>query len=57
VQIDYLTEKQGGRLKEGKAPPPLRENADGTFSTRNILPPPPVKPAAEPPPAATPEAN
>jgi hypothetical protein len=57
VQIDYLTEKQGGRLKEGKSPPPLRENADGTFSSRIILPPPPVKPAAVAPPAATPEAN
>jgi hypothetical protein len=57
VQIDYLTEKQGGRLKEGKSPRPLRENSDGTFSSRVILPPPPVKPAPEPPPAAAPEAN
>jgi hypothetical protein len=52
VQIDYLTEKQGGRLKEGKSPQPLRENADGAFSSRIILPPQPVKPAPEPPPAA-----
>jgi hypothetical protein len=57
VQIDYLTEKQGGRLKEGKSPPPLRENGDGAFSSRMILPPPPVKPLEEPPPAAAVEPN
>jgi hypothetical protein len=38
VQMDYLTEKQGGRAKEGKPPPPRKENADGALSARIVLP-------------------
>jgi hypothetical protein len=38
LQIDYLTEKQGGRAKEGKAPPPRKANADGALAARIILP-------------------
>jgi hypothetical protein len=38
LQIDYLTEKQGGRMKEGKAPPPRKENADGALAARILLP-------------------
>jgi hypothetical protein len=47
LQIDYLSVEQGGRAKEGKRPPPIRENADGALSMRILLPPPPEKPAAE----------
>ena len=38
LQIDYLTEKQGGRMKEGQAPPPRKENADGALAARIVLP-------------------
>jgi hypothetical protein len=48
LQIDYLPVEQGGRLKQGKRIPPIRENADGALSMRILLPPPPEKPAAEP---------
>lgn len=55
VQIDYLTEKQGGRAKEGKSPPPRKENGDGALSARILLPvvaappvAPPVAPAEQP---------
>jgi hypothetical protein len=34
LQIDYLTEAQGGRAKEGTLPRPLRETADGALSVR-----------------------
>lgn len=37
LQIDYLTEAQGGRAKEGNLPRPPRENADGALSTRISL--------------------
>lgn len=57
VQIDYLTEKQGGRLKEGKSPRPLRENSDGTFSSRILLPASALRPPPGPPPAAATETN
>src|SRR5204863_2198779 len=43
VQIDYLTEKQGGRAKEGKAPPPRKEHSDGALAARTVLPPAPLK--------------
>jgi hypothetical protein len=45
LQIDYLPVEQGGRAKEGKRPPPIRENADGALSMRILLPTPPEKPA------------
>jgi hypothetical protein len=38
LQIDYLTEKQGGRAKVGKPPPQRKENADGALSARILLP-------------------
>ncbi|MBI3864474.1 MAG: caspase family protein [Planctomycetia bacterium] len=38
LQIDYLTEKQGGRAKEGRLPPPRKENADGALAARILLP-------------------
>ncbi|HEY3968248.1 MAG TPA: hypothetical protein VGM05_27035 [Planctomycetaceae bacterium] len=38
LQIDYLTEKQGGRAKEGKPPRPRKENADGAVSAGILLP-------------------
>ena len=47
LQIDYLPVEQGGRAKEGKRPPPIRENADGALSMRILLPPPPEKPPQE----------
>lgn len=34
LQIDYLTEAQGGRAQEGKPPRPPRENADGGLSAQ-----------------------
>lgn len=34
VQIDYLTESQGGRAKDGKLPRPPKETADGALSAR-----------------------
>src|SRR4029077_14091524 len=37
VQIDYLTEAQGGRAKEGTPARPPRENADGALSARISL--------------------
>ena len=38
-QIDYLTEAQGGRAKEGTVPRPPKENADGVLSARiSLLP-------------------
>jgi hypothetical protein len=39
VQIDYLTEAQGGRAKEGALPRPPKENADGALSARTLLQP------------------
>ena len=38
LQIDYLTEAQGGRAKEGQLPRPPRESADGAFSAQIMLP-------------------
>src|SRR5579863_10378923 len=34
LQIDYLTEAQGGRFKEGTPPRPRKENADGALAAR-----------------------
>ncbi len=44
LQIDYLTEKQGGRAKEGKPPRPRKENADGAVSAGILLPVAPPQP-------------
>ena len=38
VQIDYLTEAQGGRAKAGKLPRPRKETADGARSAQIMLP-------------------
>lgn len=38
LQIDYLTVEQGGRMKEGSSPPKLKETADGSASSRILLP-------------------
>lgn len=43
LQIDYLTEAQGGRAKEGALPRPPKENADGALSARIPLPTPPTE--------------
>ncbi|HEY2253211.1 MAG TPA: hypothetical protein VGH74_19190 [Planctomycetaceae bacterium] len=43
LQIDYLTEAQGGRAKEGTLPRPPKENADGALSVRISLPAPPTE--------------
>jgi hypothetical protein len=37
LQIDYLTEAQGGRAKEGILPRPPRGTADGALSARIVL--------------------
>ena len=37
LQIDYLTEAQGGRAQEGKLPRPPKETADGALSARTRL--------------------
>jgi hypothetical protein len=37
LQIDYLTEAQGGRAKDGKLPRPPKDNADGALSSRITL--------------------
>jgi hypothetical protein len=37
LQIDYLTEAQGGRAKEGTLPRPRKETADGALSARTML--------------------
>lgn len=37
LQIDYLTEAQGGRAKAGRTPPPPKKTADGALSSRCVL--------------------
>ncbi len=37
LQLDYLTEEQGGRAKEGTKPPQIKPNADGALAARIVL--------------------
>lgn len=37
LQLDYLTEQQGGRAKEGTNPPPIRPTVDGALAVRTEL--------------------
>jgi hypothetical protein len=37
LQLDYLTEQQGGRAKEGTKPPTIRPTADGALAIRTEL--------------------
>lgn len=38
LQLDYLTEEEGGRKVEGSKPPKIRPNSDGYLAQQTILP-------------------